>query len=277
MKKTITFISIALLTLQMQGQNNKNPIPNPTDTDAYYMCTTAETPAHTPKKQMILKIIHPQWALEKVDTISALNLPEGVTVTQTAETRPATMKWCIGRIKCISVDFTNCLQLRYLYESAKSKTIPFDNKSQPHIVEIEKQIRPASLSFIVADAVNFESMQKLELEKSPFTYFKDTTERIVYIVPDSGDSFYWDKDKPFCADPFKASTVREVQKKLNEKGYDCPVDNVMSGKTKDALVRFQKDNAIARNCIAGGEVLRALFPPPPPSEDDLKLKRLNEW
>jgi len=38
--------------------------------------------------------------------------------------------------------------------------------------------------------------------------------------------------------------------------------------------QFQKDNGIT-SC--GFEILPTLFPPPPPSEDDLKLKSLNEW
>ncbi len=277
MKKIITFISIALLTLQIRGQSSKNLIPNPSDTDAYYMCVTAEASEHRLERQMILKVTHPQWVLEKLDTVPALNLQEGMSVTQTVEIRPATMKWRMGRIKCISVDFTNCIGLRYIYESAKSKTIPFYKGSQAHIIEIEKQSRPASLALIVADAVRFENMQKVELEKSPFTYFKDTIERVVYVVPDSGHSFYWDKDKPDCADPYKAHTVREVQKKLNEKGYDCPVNNLMGQKTKDALVRFQKDHGLPIIYGSPWEILKALFPPPPPSEDDLKLKRLNEW
>jgi len=275
MKKIIIVILITLLTLQMRGQNNKNLIPNPTKTNPYYMCVnTAETPAQTHRAQMILKITHPQWAIE-TDTLSIPYLSEGESITDAIDVRLAAKKWHINRIpKCISVDFTNCLRLGYVDESSKRKVFTF-KKDVSHIVEIEKQSRPASLSFIVADSVSFESMQKVELEKSSFTYFKDTIERVVYIVPGSGHSFYWDKDKPDCADPYKARTVREVQQKLNEKGYDCPVDNVMGMKTKDALVQFQKDNALAVG--VPWEILNELFPPPPPNEDDLKLKSLNEW
>ena len=33
-----------------------------------------------------------------------------------------------------------------------------------------------------------------------------------------------------------------IQKALNEKGYECPLDGILGQSTKNALLQFQKDN-----------------------------------
>ena len=38
------------------------------------------------------------------------------------------------------------------------------------------------------------------------------------------------------------NTVEAIQKALNEKGYKCPVDNIISESTRKALIQFQKEN-----------------------------------
>ncbi len=284
MKKILFFIITVLLSIQIQGQSDKTSIPNPTKAGStYYICIDKTEILTPPDNQLILKITYPQWAVEKIDTVTTPVLPKGKTVSMSVEIRPAAIKWRISVGECLFTDSTDCLGLFSMYERARSKTFHSTKEQSHNVVEIEKLTRPASLSLIAADSLHFDSLQKIELEKTPpFTYFKDTIEQIVYIIPNSGHSFYWDKDKPYthCSTPVKLNTVRQVQQKLNEKGYDCPVSNIMCQKTKDALVRFQKDNAIANNCIGGNDVIRALLPPPPPtppSEEDLKLKSLNEW
>ncbi len=279
MKKILVFIVIVLFSIQMQGQNGKNPIPIPPKVMSnYYMCANnTKTSTHISDNQLILKITHPKWTVERMDTVTTSDLfPEGATMLRTVETRPLTKKWYISMNNCSSTDSTNCLRLSYIYnnKSTRSKSFTLE-KGQSHILEFEKQTRPASLSFITADSVSFDNIQKIELEKSPaFTYYKDTIEQVVYIVPNSGHSFYWDKYKPDCNDPIKAPTVIQLQKKLKEKGYDCPVNNVLGMKTKAALIQFQKDNGIP---VCGYEPPPGLSPDLKAIEEYLKLKDLNDW
>lgn len=275
MKKIFTLLFITLFSFQMQGQNAENLIPN-SNVGIYYMCTnTVETPVNTTENRRILKVVFPLWTADGVDTVSIPHsLPEGITVSKTIEIRPTTKLWRIGTTKCFSTDSTSCLGLEYTHEGAKSKTF-YLKKGQSSTIATERQIRSASLSFISVDSVSFDDMQKIELEKHPlFTYFKDTLNKIVYIVPNYSHFFYWYENAPECTFTTTAPTVRQVQEKLREKGYDCPLNNIMGKETKAALVQFQKDNGIP---TCGYELLPALFPPPPPSEDDLKLQRLNEW
>jgi len=53
--------------------------------------------------------------------------------------------------------------------------------------------------------------------------------------------------------------IKEVQKALNDLGYDCgDVDGILGKKTKDALKKFQEDNGLKVDGKIGKEVKKAL-------------------
>lgn len=55
------------------------------------------------------------------------------------------------------------------------------------------------------------------------------------------------------------NTVKKVQKRLNELGYDCGTpDGVMGSKTKRALKKFQRDSGLTADGIIGKKTLEAL-------------------
>lgn len=61
-----------------------------------------------------------------------------------------------------------------------------------------------------------------------------------------------------CGDKVSASIVMEIQKKLEQRGYDSGViDNVMGSRTKQALTKFQKDHSLPVGNL-DIETLRAL-------------------
>lgn len=55
------------------------------------------------------------------------------------------------------------------------------------------------------------------------------------------------------------NTIKKVQKRLNELGYDCGTpDGIMGSKTKRALKKFQKDSGLTADGIIGQKTLEAL-------------------
>lgn len=57
----------------------------------------------------------------------------------------------------------------------------------------------------------------------------------------------------------RSEEVRQIQQVLKEKGYyDGNVDGIYGTKTKNAVTKFQKDNGLRVDGIAGNETLKAL-------------------
>ena len=57
----------------------------------------------------------------------------------------------------------------------------------------------------------------------------------------------------------KGEDVKKIQNKLKEKGYyNGAVDGVFGNKTKDAVIKFQKDKGLTQDGIVGSKTLNAL-------------------
>lgn len=54
-------------------------------------------------------------------------------------------------------------------------------------------------------------------------------------------------------------TIKQIQKALNDKGYDCgTADGICGSRTKAAITKFQEDNKLKVDGVAGAEVKEAL-------------------
>lgn len=57
----------------------------------------------------------------------------------------------------------------------------------------------------------------------------------------------------------KGEDVKKIQNKLKEKGYyNGAIDGIFGNKTKDAVIRFQKDKGLTQDGIVGSKTLKAL-------------------
>jgi len=270
MKKIFTVIFIALFSFQMQGQNYTIPKPEPGK--VYATCVHPLDTSH--KEKRVLKVAFPQWK-KSIDTI--FKTSENI---QKVTIKPTAIWWNFRHTdtRCLSAEPTDCIGLASIKIPEQTRIIQFAENDSFKIVQVERLTRSASISFTTPDSVNFDAMEKVELEKTPsLIYFKDTIDRVMYVIPNSSHSLHWYENTPQCTTTITAPTVRQVQEKLREKGYDCPVDNVMGKETKAALVQLKRDKGIPIGIDETRMLLNELFPSPPPSEDDLKLKSLNEW
>lgn len=62
----------------------------------------------------------------------------------------------------------------------------------------------------------------------------------MYIVFNKG--YYTQSEEMRCEEQVDKKPILAVQKALSERGYNNPLNNIMDNETKNALVKFQKDN-----------------------------------
>ena len=74
----------------------------------------------------------------------------------------------------------------------------------------------------------------------------------------------------------QSHSVYEVQKKLNEKGYDSgPVDGIMGIKTREAIEKFQKDNGLSVSGKLDNETEKKLFEKEKENSDPEKVSAIS--
>ena len=56
----------------------------------------------------------------------------------------------------------------------------------------------------------------------------------------------------------RGQEVIKLQQALKDKGYDITVDGVYGAKTREAVIKFQKDNGLTPDGIAGANTLSKL-------------------
>lgn len=102
------------------------------------------------------------------------------------------------------------------------------------------------------DSWNTEGKTKMNLGVMPSTYEDEVGN--IYVVFKEG---YYSKFREVLCSSRPSTTTIEIQQALKDKGYDVEVNDVMSEKTKAAIIQFQKDNNLPHGNL-NMETLRAL-------------------
>ncbi|MCW3128301.1 MAG: peptidoglycan-binding domain 1 protein [Bacteroidetes bacterium] len=156
------------------------------------------------------------------------------TTTEDILVTPATQKWVKGTADagCLSANPADCQVMCLKEIPAVYKKVSRQSVKTPATrVEV-----PVAAEYKVITKKVVDQPARTEQIEIPATY-KDVVHK--ELVSKGG---YSEWREILCGDKLTTAKITEIQKALKANGYDPgTIDNVFGGKTKEALIKYQKD------------------------------------
>lgn len=195
------------------------------------------------------------------------------TVTEQVLVQPASTKWVKGRAdaNCLSANPDDCkvwclteIPAQYKTVTKQQVKVPASTREVPIPAEfktITKAVVSNAANVRERDVPSESRTVTKQVLQSPATtrevtipaeYSTITSKKLVR----SGGFTDW--VEVLCESKMTSAKAIEIQNALKARGYDPgPIDNVMGTRTREALVKFQKDNGLPQGNV-NVETLRAL-------------------
>jgi len=158
------------------------------------------------------------------------------TVVENKMVAPATQKWVkTGTNKnCLSSNPADCeiwslKQVDAVYQKVSRKVEVVPESIQEEVIPAQTQVIPRQ------KLVQPEREVKTEIPITYKTVMKKTMIK-------KGGYIIW--KEILCDQDVTESKINQIQQALVREGYDVPVDNQMGDKTKQSLIKFQRDKGL---------------------------------
>ena len=158
------------------------------------------------------------------------------TVVENKMVTPATQKWVkTGTSKnCLSPNPADCeiwslKQFDAVYQKVSRKVEVVPESVQEEIIPAQTKVVPRQ------KIVQPEREVKTEI---PITY-KTVMKK---VLAKKGGYLIW--KEILCDQDITESKINQIQQALDREGYDVPVDNQMGERTKQSLIKFQRDKGL---------------------------------
>ncbi len=183
------------------------------------------------------------------------------TVTEQVLVAPATTKWVRGEANanCVSANPDDCRVWCLKEVPAEYRTVTKQVLKQAATttsLDVPAEYKTVTKTVVQSPAktvekeipAEYRSVTKQIVDRAATTSsvdipaeYKTVTSRKLKKV---GGFTEW--REVVCEANMSAATIRQIQGALKGKGYDPgPIDNVLGSKTREAIMKFQKDNGLA--------------------------------